>query len=161
MKKTFVVLNLLSLIASASALADCRQANLQSADGSQIAIDYASDNASDGNTTWVSPGIHVVLTGDKCSAQQVVVQLVRSQFGYSAAQPQTLTKDSQNPCEFSAAIDHLEVGNHGGALAQSIAVQVIYPNGGSEWLVDPISGAHNFKYAFQIDGYSPNPEVCQ
>ena len=158
---TLAAVAVVALSLYGQAHADCRQANLQSADGSQISIDYASDNASDGNTTWVSPGIHVVLSGDRCSAEQVVVQLVRSQFGFSAAQPQTLTKDSQNPCEFSAAIDHLEVGNHGGALAQSIAVQVIYPNGGSEWLVDPISEGHNFNYAFQIDGYSPNPESCQ
>jgi hypothetical protein len=161
MRKTLLVLNMVSLIASAAAFADCRQSNLQSADGSQISIDYAADNASDGDTTWVDPVIHVVLSGNKCSAQQVVVQLVRSQFGFSGSQPQTLTKDSQNPCEFSGAPGNVEIGNHGGTLGQSIAVQVTYPNGGSEWLVDPVSGKHNFNYAFQIEGYSPNPEVCQ
>jgi hypothetical protein len=160
MLKTLLVLNMVSLVASAAAFADCRQSNLQSADGSQISIHYAADNASDGETTWVDPVIHVTLSGDKCSAQQVIVQLVGAQFGFSSAKPQTLSRDSQNSCEYSGAPGNVEVGNHGGALAQSIAVELVY-SGGSEWLVDPVSGKHNFNYAFQLEGYSPSPEVCQ
>jgi len=162
MKKTFVLVNLLSLVVSMSAFADCRQAHLESSDGTQIYIDYSQYNQTNGNSAWLNPTIHVVLPDSKCSAQEVVAQLIRSQFGFSSSQPQTLSKDGQNPCEFSATLNNVEIGNHGGVLAQAFAAQVIFSDGGSEWLVDPVTNSHNFNYAYETTtGYSPNAENCQ
>jgi hypothetical protein len=164
MKKTFVtfvMLNLISLVASMSAFADCRQAHLVSSDGTQIYIDYSQYNQTNGDSAWLNPRIHVVLPNDKCVAQEVVVQLVRSQFGFSSSQPQTLSRDGENACEFSATVNNVEIANHGGSLGQAFAAQVIFSDGSSEWLVDPVTKSNNFNYAYQTTGYSPDAENCQ
>jgi hypothetical protein len=146
-------------LSSVSAFAECRQANLKSADGSEINISYSSNNGTDGDTAWLNPTVHVILSAEKCVAKQVVVQLVETQFGFSYATPQTLNYEGQN-CAYSTTINDYLYGNHGGIPTQQIAVQVIYTNG-SEWLVDPANKSHNFNYAFRVDGYSPSVEACK
>lgn len=161
MKKSLVFVSLLSFIAANGAFASCKQANLQSADGTQISIDYPSNNQTDGDTAWVNPVIHVRLSNGKCNATAIGIVLVQSQFGFSGSTPIGLVNSSEDQCLFSGNAGSVTIANHGGALGQQIALEVFYPNGGTEWLVDPVSRKHNFTYSFQTEGYSPNVESCQ
>jgi hypothetical protein len=163
MKKSMILGGLISTVIAFSAIAsaDCKQANLKASDGDQISIHYSSYSHNDGDTATVLPSIHVALSGGKCSAKEVIVQMISSQYGSSHSTPYTLKKLGVGQCEFSARANSTTIENHGGILSQQIAVQVIYTGGRSEWLVDPMNNGHNFNYAFDSRESSPQTEICE
>ncbi len=165
MKNISLLFGTLSLLISASSFADCQQANLRSADGSQISIHYSSFGRTDGDTAWINPSLHVTLSGDRCAnAKSVEMTLVRvptancggPRNGYS----ETVTLSHEpGSCNYSLLSGpQVQVANHCGKPAQQAAVKVSYWDN-SEWLVDPASGQHNFNYSVSTN-YSQTTEVC-
>jgi hypothetical protein len=140
MHKFFILLNVVSLTVSVSAFAQCKQANLQSTDGTQISIHYSSIDGTDGESAWVNPTIHVTLPNNGCNAKGVTVELINyypymAQFDTPTSQALTLNQDPNDECNYSGTPGNVGFANDGGEIGQQIAVRVDSFDGSSNWLV--------------------------
>ena len=162
MKASSFLFGVYGLLMSVSAFATCKQVNLQSADGSQISIHYSSFGRTDGDTAWINPALHVTLSDDRCAAaksvEMTLVGVPTANCGSASSKTVTLNLEP-GTCNYSLLNSpSIQIANHCSYPGQQVAVKINYSNN-SEWLIDPVSGLHNFNYSVSTY-YSPTVEVC-